>query len=73
MRVKVFSWVRYRILMYCWVIVDPPPDAWCPPVLIPTRPRAARNRPVTETPGSVQKLRFSAATTASLTYCGIWA
>jgi len=52
--------------MYCWVIVEAP---------CRLRPRAIsyseRTIPVGDIPLSVQKLRFSAATTASLIDCGI--
>jgi len=73
LREKLFSEVRYMILMYCWVIVEPPPEAVTSAGASPTRPSPARNRPEAETPGSVQKVRFSAATIASFTCCGIWA
>ncbi len=66
LRVTVCSEFRYMILMYCWVIVEPP---WISP------PRkivhAARNMPRREMPRSVQKSRFSAATAACLTLSGI--
>ena len=52
--------------MYCWVIVDAPWVA-LPEALLNT----ARTMPLTSTPLSLQKVRFSAATTASLTSCGI--
>ena len=52
--------------MYCCVMVEPPCTS--PPVAMD---QALRRMPVTENPGSSQKLRFSAATTASLTICGI--
>ena len=52
--------------MYCWVMVDPP--CRLPPRAIV---QAARAMPRMEMPLSVQKSRFSAATTASLMFCGI--
>ena len=52
--------------MYCWVIVDAPCVA-LPWALLNT----ARRMPLTSMPLSLQKLRFSAATTASLMSCGI--
>ena len=64
MRDRVFSWVRYMTLMYCWVMVDPPTVCSGP-----TKDRAARASATTSKPGSVQKVRFSAATIASFT-CG---
>ncbi len=66
LRVTVCSEFRYMILMYCWVMVEPPCRS--PPRRIT---QAARNMPRMETPWSVQKSRFSAATTPSLTFCGI--
>ena len=53
--------------MYCWVIVEPPP---CTSPLV-TMAHAARAIPRGEMPESSQKVRFSAATTASLTVSGI--
>ena len=67
LRIKVFSWVRYSTLMYCWVMVDPPPvsDERV------TMPSTARAMPGIDTPGSVQKVRFSRATAASVAVLGI--
>ena len=65
-RVTVCSEFRYMILMYCWVMVEPP--CRLPPRAIT---QAARAMPRSEMPRSVQKDRFSAATTASLMFCGI--
>ena len=52
--------------MYCWVIVEAP-CVELPEALLNT----ARTMPLTSTPLSVQKVRFSAATTASLMSCGM--
>ncbi len=52
--------------MYCWVIVDAPWVA-LPEALLKT----ARAMPLTSMPLSLQKVRFSAATTASFTSCGM--
>ena len=52
--------------MYCWVIVEPP--CRLPPWAITYADRAM---PRSETPLSVQKVRFSAATTACLIVSGI--
>ncbi len=52
--------------MYCWVIVEAP--CWALPCALLN---AARMMPLTSMPLSDQKVRFSAATTASLTVCGI--
>ena len=53
-------------MTYCWVIVDAP---WVelPEALL----NAARRMPLGSMPLSVQKVRFSAATTASCRFCGI--
>ena len=53
------------ILMYCWVIVEPPCRS--PPRAIT---QAARTMPRIEMPWSVQNVRFSAATTACLIVLG---
>jgi len=54
-------------LTYCWVIVDAP---WVelPEALL----KSARTIPLGSMPRSLQNVRFSAATTASCTVCGIW-
>ena len=52
--------------MYCWVMVEPPCTS--PPRAMVHRPR---NMPGRENPGSVKKVEFSAATTASFITCGI--
>ena len=66
LRLMVRSWDRYNTLMYCWVIVEPP-------CISPPREmaHAARTIPLTEMPGSVQKVRFSAETTALRRSLGI--
>ena len=66
LRPMVRSWDRYNTLMYCWVIVEPP--CISPPRAIA---QAARVMPLTEIPGSDQKVRFSAETTASRRVFGI--
>lgn len=67
-REKVRSWVRYMIFTYCWVIVEPPCN--CSPRAMLN---AARAMPDGEMPGLVQKVRSSAAITASWTCFGILA
>ncbi len=52
--------------MYCWVIVEPPCSV--PPRAIT---QAARAMPRIEMPLSVQNVRFSAATIASVMLCGM--
>ena len=65
-RVRVRSEFRYRILMYCCVIVEPPCTS--PPRAII---HAARTMPRIEMPWSVQNVRFSAATAACFMVSGI--
>src|SRR2546430_2431438 len=67
-REKVRSWVRYMTFTYCWVIVEPPCNCWPRAMLY-----AARAMLDGEMPGLVQKVRSSAAMTASWTVFGIWA
>ena len=67
-REKVRSWVRYMTFTYCWVIVEPPCS--CSPRAMLN---AARAIPDGEMPGLVQKVRSSAAITASWTVFGIFA
>jgi len=69
LRVQVRSCERYRILTYCWVIVDAP---WVAPFDVRLL-QAARKMPLGSRPGSVQNVRFSADTTALRMEIGICA
>ena len=63
LRLTERSWVRYRIFTYCWVMVEAP-------CVAPPRAslNAARTMPLGSMPLLVQKVRSSAATTASRSF-----